>query len=423
MTHGNLAKWLKKEGDKIQPGDLIASIETDKATVDWEATEAGYLAKILIPEGSKDVTVGKPAVVTVEEEEDVAKFKDFSPEGGAAPAPKKEEAPAAPKAAPAPEQPKAQAAPSTPAPAPKAAPQAAPAGGRVFASPLARKVAQEQGVDVAAVPGTGSNNRVIRADVLEYAAKGPASVFAATSAPTPAPGGQYTDIPNTQIRKVIAARLTESKQTVPHYYLSIECRVDKLLRIRQELNAKGEGAYKLSVNDFIIKAAALALQKKPTCNSAWFGDYIRQYNNVDINVAVSTDEGLFTPIVQDADKKGLATIANTVKDLATRAKEKKLQPQEFQGGTFTISNLGMFGVKQFAAVINPPQSCILAVGGTEKKVVPNEDKETLAAQPYATAHVMNFTLSCDHRVVDGAVGAEWLKTFKDLVEDPVKMLL
>jgi pyruvate dehydrogenase E2 component (dihydrolipoamide acetyltransferase) len=293
----------------------------------------------------------------------------------------------------------------------------------VFASPLARKVAQEQGVDVAAVHGTGSNNRVIRADVLDYAAKGPAFVPAATSVPTPAPGGLFTDIPNTQIRKVIAARLTESKQTVPHYYLSIECRMDKLLKVRQELNAKGEGAYKLSVNDFIIKAAALALQKKPTCNSAWFGDYIRRYHNVDINVAVSTDEGLFTPIVQDADKKGLATIANTVKDLANKAKEKKLQPHEFQGGTFTISNLGMFGVKQFAAVINPPQSCILAVGGTEKKVVPNEDKETSAAQPYATAHVMTVTLSCDHRVVDGAVGAEWLKTFKELVEDPVKMLL
>jgi pyruvate dehydrogenase E2 component (dihydrolipoamide acetyltransferase) len=418
MTQGNLAKWLKKEGDKIQPGDLIASIETDKATVDWEATEAGYLAKILIPEGTKDITVGKPAVVTVEDEGDVAKFKDYSPGGGDAPAaaPKKEEAPAPKKeAAPAPEQPKKQ----KEAPVPAAPAQAA--GGRVFASPLARKVAQDQGIDVAVVPGTGPNSRVIRDDVLNYAAKGPA--FAAASAPTPAPGGVYTDIPNTQIRKVIAARLTESKQTVPHYYLSVECRVDKLLKVRQELNAKGDGSYKLSVNDFIIKAAALALQKKPTCNSAWFGDFIRRYHNVDINVAVSTDEGLFTPIVQDADKKGLATIANTVKELATKAKERKLQPHEFQGGTFTISNLGMFGVKQFAAVINPPQSCILAVGGTEKKVVPNEDKETAAVQPYATAHVMTVTLSCDHRVVDGAMGAEWLKTFKDYVEDPVKMLL
>jgi len=422
MTQGNLAKWLKKEGDKIQPGDLIASIETDKATVDWEATEAGYLAKILIPEGTKDITVGKPAVVVVEDEGDVAKFKSYSPEGGDAPvaAPKKEEAPA-PKAAPAPEQPKKQ---KEAAPAPASTPKAAPAqaaGGRVFASPLARKVAQDQGIDVAAVPGTGPNSRVIRDDVLDYAAKGPA--FAAASAPAPAPGGVYTDVPNTQIRKIIAARLTESKQTVPHYYLSVECRVDKLLKVRQELNAKGDGSYKLSVNDFIIKAAALALQKKPTCNSAWFGDFIRRYHNVDINVAVSTDEGLFTPIVQDADKKGLATIANTVKELATKAKEKKLQPHEFQGGTFTISNLGMFGVKQFAAVINPPQSCILAVGGTEKKVVPNEDKETAAVQPYATAHVMTVTLSCDHRVVDGAVGAEWLKTFKEYVEDPVKMLL
>jgi pyruvate dehydrogenase E2 component (dihydrolipoamide acetyltransferase) len=292
--------------------------------------------------------------------------------------------------------------------------------GRTFASPLARKVAVEQGVPIAAVAGTGPNNRVIRADVVEYAAK--TSSGAALSAAAPV-SDQYTDIPTTQIRKVIAARLTESKQTVPHYYLTVECRVDKLLRLRQELNSKSDGSYKLSVNDFIIKAAALALKKKPTCNSAWFGDYIRRYHNVDINVAVSTDDGLFTPIVHDADKKGLASIANTVKELANKAKEKKLQPHEFQGGTFTISNLGMFGVKHFAAVINPPQSCILAIGATEKRVIPNEDKETSSTQPYTTASVLSVTLSADHRVVDGAVGADWLQSFKEYMEDPVKMLL
>jgi len=417
MTQGNLAKWLKKEGDRIQPGDLIASIETDKATVDWEVTEAGYIAKLLLPEGTKDIAVGKPAIITVEEAEDVEKFKDYTPESGSAAKEEPAKAAAAAAAAPAPKEA------TKPAPLPASAPAstsqsapAAPSGGRVFASPLARKTAAEQGVNIAAVAGTGPNNRVVRADVVEYAASAPASV----SAPAPFPGGLYTDIPTTQIRKVIAARLTESKQTVPHYYLTVECRVDKLLKLRQELNIKSDGSYKLSVNDFIIKAAALALQKKPTCNSAWLGDFIRRYHNVDINVAVSTDDGLFTPIVHDADKKGLVAISNTVKTLADKAKERKLQPNEFQGGTFTISNLGMFGVKQFAAVINPPQSCILAIGGTEKRVVPNEDKEL---QPYQTAHVLSVTLSADHRVVDGAVGADWLRTFKEYMEDPVRMLL
>lgn len=304
MTQGNLAKWLKKEGDKLQPGDIVASIETDKATVDWEVTEAGYLAKILVPEGTKDLPVGKPAMVVVEEEEDVDKFKDFSPS-----AQPKSEAPAPPQpqtaesSAPPPPPPSAQPPKQAPAPTPAPQPAAGPAtGGRVFASPLARKVAHDQGINIASVPGTGPSGRVVRADVLNYSAQGPV----AAAPPASVPGALYTDFPNSQIRKTIAARLTESKQTVPHYYLTVECRVDKLLKIRQELNAKGEGAYKLSVNDFIIKAAALALQKKPTCNSAWLGDFIRRYHNVDINVAVSTNEGLFTPIVADADKKGLA---------------------------------------------------------------------------------------------------------------------
>jgi len=284
---------------------------------------------------------------------------------------------------------------------------------------LAKRVAQEQGINLAGVSGTGPNARIVRADVLEYAAAG-----ASASAPAPAPirGETFTDYPNSNVRKIIAARLTESKQTIPHYYLTTECIVDKLLKIRADLNAKGEGKYKLSVNDFIVKAAALSLRKKPIANSAWMGDFIRRYHNVDINVAVSTDDGLFTPIVFDADKKGLISISQNVKDLATKAKEKKLQPSEFQGGTFTISNLGMYGIKQFAAVINPPQACILAVGGTEKKVIPNESKAP-GAEPYSVASVMAVTLSCDHRVVDGAVGAEWLQVFKDLIEDPVKMLL
>lgn len=277
-------------------------------------------------------------------------------------------------------------------------------------------MAQEQGVNLAGIAGTGPNARIIRADVLEHA------VGASVSAPAPIRGEAYTDYPNSNVRKIIAARLTESKQTIPHYYLTTECTVDKLLKIRAELNAKGEGKYKLSVNDFVVKAAALALRRKPVANSAWMGEFIRRYHNVDINVAVSTEDGLFTPIVFDADKKGLIDISQNVKDLATKAKEKRLQPSEFQGGTFTISNLGMYGIKQFAAVINPPQACILAVGATEKKVVPNETK-TAGADPFTVASVMTVTLSCDHRVVDGAVGADWLQVFRDLVEDPVKMLL
>jgi len=293
------------------------------------------------------------------------------------------------------------------------------------ASPFAKKVAGELGVSLGSVPGTGPNNRVIAADVAEFAARatGGAAARAPEARAPSSPTDAFTDYPNSNIRRVIARRLSESKQTIPHYYLTVECRVDKLLKIREELNSRSDGKYKISLNDFIVKASALALRKQPVVNSSWSDQAIRRYHNVDINVAVNTPDGLFTPFVPNADKKGLVAISNTVKELATKAKEKKLVPTDYEGGTFTISNLGMFGIKQFAAVINPPQAAILAVGSTEKRLVVNEDTTTAKNRPYEEANILTVTLSCDHRVVDGAVGAEWLQSFRSYMEDPLKMLL
>jgi len=410
MSQGNLASWKKKVGDKVKEGDVIAEVETDKATMEWVATEDGYVAKLLIPEGAKDVPVNAPALVTVENEADVAKFADYSAE----PQEKKQQ------------QPQPQPQPQPQAAAPSSRPAAATAtGGRVAASPFARKVAAETGVDLSGVKGTGPEGRIIAADVREAqaTARPVEQVAKARAEKAPVAGELYTDYPNSNVRKVIAKRLAESKQTIPHYYLTTECRVDKLLQIREELNNRADGKYKLSVNDFIIKASALALKKQPVVNSSWAEQAIRRYHNVDINVAVSTPEGLFTPVVPDVDKKGLVAISSAVKELATKAKEKKLTPADYEGGTFTISNLGMFGVKQFAAVINPPQAAILAVGATEKRLVVNEDQAAKKTKPYEEASILTVTLSCDHRVIDGAVGAEWLQAFKSYMEDPLKMLL
>jgi len=417
MERGNIAKWKKKEGDKIKATDVIAEIETDKATVDFEATEDVYLAKILFPDGSKDIPVGTPIAIVVEKQEDVQAFKDYKgaapqaapQEAPQKPQPKKETTPqpqTAPKAAP----------PPTPEPVrsgkwvPGAPPPLRPGG----ASDLAKATASSRSIDVNSIQGTGPAGRVIVADVLEQKARAPV---------VSAPGGtaQYTDIPNSQIRKVIADRLTQSKQTIPHYYLTIDCRIDELSKLRAKLNDKGKGEYKLSVNDFVVKASALALRKVPEANSSWLGESIRRYSNVDINVAVNTDRGLMTPLIKDADKIGLVSINHAVKDMAERAKIGKLTPTELSSGTFTISNLGMFGIKHFSAVINPPQACILAVGSSEKRVVQNEEggKEN----PYTVAEYISVTLSCDHRVVDGAVGAQWLQKFREYLEDPTKMLL
>jgi pyruvate dehydrogenase E2 component (dihydrolipoamide acetyltransferase) len=427
MTEGNLAKWVKKEGDAIKAGDVICEIETDKATMEVEAVDEGTLGKIVVPEGTQGVAVNAVIGLLLEEGESADAI-------GKAPAPK-----AAPAAAPAAEAPKAEAAPqAAAAPAPKAA--AADHGDRVFATPLARRMAEQAGVDLAGVKGTGPNGRIVKADIEAAAGKPkPAAAPAAaaeapkaapSAAPAAAPAAAaltkdrvvalagnipYTEVPNTSMRKVIAKRLTEAKQTVPHFYLTVDCEIDALLKIRAELNGKAEGL-KISVNDFVIRASALALKKVPAANASWSDDVILQWSQADIAVAVAIDGGLITPIIKQAEGKGLATISSEMRDLGSRAKAGKLKLEEFQGGTFSISNLGMFGIKEFSAVINPPHGCILAVGaGEQRPVVKNG--------ALAIATVMSCTLSVDHRVVDGAVGAAFLKAFKGLIEDPLSMLL
>lgn len=404
MESGSIVSWEKKEGDKLNEGDLLAEIETDKATMGFETPEEGYLAKILIAAGTKDVPIGKLLCIIVENESDVAAFKDFVPsESDSAPAKK----PSAP--APSSPSPAAAATPSPPAASrplsrPAAAATAAP-GGRLFASPLAKKLASEQGLDLSSLSGAGSGpgGRIVAGDLSNAVAGG---------------GGSYSDIQLTGMRKTIAKRLTESKQTIPHYYLTIDARIDQLLRLRTEMNQSlAKENVKLSVNDFIIKASALACLKVPEVNSSWHETFIRQYNAVDISVAVSTDNGLITPIVFDADSKGLRAISEDVKSLAAKARDGKLQPHEFQGGTFTISNLGMFGIKSFSAVINPPQAAILAVGGSQNLLLPDEKGSS------SVANVLSLTLSCDHRVVDGAVGAQWLQHLKKYLEQPFTMVL
>ncbi|KAG0285273.1 pyruvate dehydrogenase complex dihydrolipoamide acetyltransferase component (E2), partial [Linnemannia gamsii] len=405
MTMGNIGTWQKKVGDAVAAGDVLVEIETDKAQMDFECQEEGFIAKILVESGSKEVNINQPIAIMVENKEDIEKFADFTAaDAGAAGA-------AAPAAAEEKEAPKAE--------APKAAEttNAAPSRSdaeRIFASPIAKKIANEKSINLGDLSGSGPNGRILKAD----AAPAPATKAApAPAAPAPA-GAAYTDIPVTNMRKIIAQRLTESKQTVPHYYVTVEMEMDKVMKLREVLNKSSEDKYKLSVNDFIVKASALALKAVPEANSSWMNDSIRQYHSSDICVATSTPTGLITPIVANAETKGLATISNQVKDLASRARANKLAPHEYQGGTFTISNMGMYGIKHFTAIINPPQSCILAVGATEKRVVPGaEDGE------YRTASIMAVTLSSDHRTVDGAVAAQFLKAFKGYMENPLKMLL
>lgn len=423
MTAGGIGVWQKKVGDEIQPGDVLVEIETDKAQMDFECQEEGFLAKILVDTGAKDVAVGQPIAVFVDDEADIAAFENFSAsdvEGAAAPAPAATEEPK-----------KEESKPEAAAPAASSNESAAATpshDGRVLASPLARKLANERGIDIAQIKGSGPNGIVSKDDVEGYKAPAAAAPAAAASAPAQIPtaytpqgaaGEAYTDIPTTSMRKIIASRLTESKQQIPHYYVTVEINMDKTNKLREVLNKSAEGKYKLSVNDFVIKASALALKSVPEVNSAWQGDFIRQYNTADICVAVATPAGLITPILTSAESKGLSTISSQVKDLATRARDGKLSPQEYQGGSFTISNLGMFGVSNFTAVINPPQSCILAVGGAQQKVVADETAES----GFAVRNVMEVTLSADHRVVDGAVGATWLQSFKGFMENPLKMML
>ncbi|CAL8471164.1 g10706 [Coccomyxa elongata] len=421
MSQGNIAEWKKKEGDEVSAGDSIAEVETDKATMDWESQDDGFIAKLLVPDGAKDLPVGSPVAVFVEDQDAVSAFANFTAEdtkGSGAPkkAPKKEkpakkaEAPAPPTSAP-----QKAAAPS--------APQAPSPGGRVVASPYARKLAREAGMDIAQANGSGPGGRIVAADVQQLISSGggkPAPASAgAPAAHAPQQGeGDFTDMPNSQVRRITAQRLLESKTTIPHYYLTVDLNADRLLKLRAQLNESlAVSGQKLSVNDFIIKASAMALRKVPEVNASWYPDFIRVYHNIDVSVAVQTPGGLMVPVVRDADVLGLAEISATVKELAQKAKAGKLRPEEFTGGTFSISNLGMYGISEFAAIINPPQAAILAVGATQQKVV---------AQPgggFAESAVMSVTMSCDHRVVDGALGAQWLQAFRGYIEDPATMLL
>lgn len=418
MTEGTLAKWLKKEGDNVKAGDVIAEIETDKATMEVEAVDEGKLAKILISAGTSGVAVNTPIAVLLDDGEDASAIKS-GPAANTNPAPQAAPAPAS------------SAAPSAPAAAPVAAAPAAHAaadGSRVFASPLARRIAAEKGVDLQSVQGSGPHGRIVKADVVNAkagaaapapAAK-PASGAPAASGPNAKQladmlGMAYTEIPNNNIKKVTARRLTEAKQTIPHFYLSVDCVLDQLLAARAQMNEAADGAYKLSVNDFIIKANAMALKAYPPANTSWTDDAVIQYTHSDISVAVATPNGLITPIIKKAETKSLSQISNEMKDLAKRAKDGKLKPDEFQGGSFSISNLGMFGVKNFQAIVNPPQSCIMAVGAGEERVVVENGQMVVRT-------VMTVTLSTDHRSVDGAVGAEYLQHFKRFIENPVLML-
>ena len=422
MTEGKLAKWHVKVGDAVSSGQVICEIETDKATMEVEAVDEGKIGQIVVPEGAEGVKVNAVIAVLLEEgETEVAK--------AAAPA---AAPPAAPAAAPAPAAAKPAASPSAaapasaPAPAAAAAPAATASGGaRIFASPLAKRIAAEKGINLATLKGSGPNGRIVKADV-ENAKPGAAP--AAAPAPRPAaalapsagqpvfvaPGD--TRVAHTSVRKVIARRMLESKQTVPHFYLTVELEIDALLAARQAINAVTEkkGA-KVSVNDMVIKACAKALRDHPECNASWTEDEMIQYGAVDISVAVATDRGLITPIVRNADLKGLAQISTEMKDLAARAKIGKLKLEEFQGGGFTISNLGMFGVKDFAAIINPPQAMILAVGAGEERAVVRKGQVVVR-------NMMNCTLAVDHRVVDGAMGAQYLQTLRSYIEQPAAML-
>nr|AJI44066.1 dihydrolipoyllysine-residue acetyltransferase [Paeonia suffruticosa] len=364
MTEGNIARWLKKEGDQVSTGEVLCEVETDKATVEMECMEEGYLAKIIHGDGAKEIKVGEVIAVTVEEEGDIAKFKDYSPSAPDAPA-------AADKETSVPTPPKKEVVEEpVSSPEPKVSKTSAPppAEDRIFASPLAKKLAEDHNVPLSSIKGTGPDGRIVKADIEDYLASGAKGVSATppkAKDATTAAALDYTDLPHTQIRKVTASRLLLSKQTIPHYYLTVDTCVDKLMDLRGQLNSLQEasGGKRLSVNDLVIKAAALALRKVPQCNSSWTNDYIRQFHNVNINVAVQTDNGLYVPVIRDADKKGLSTISEEIKHLAQKAKENNLKPEDFEGGTFTVSNLGgPFGIKQFCAIINPPQSGILAVG-------------------------------------------------------------
>jgi pyruvate dehydrogenase E2 component (dihydrolipoamide acetyltransferase) len=445
MTEGAVARWLKKEGDEIHSGDVIAEIETDKATMEYEAVDEGRLGKIIVPEGTQGVQVNQPIAILLEEGEDASALGDVSApqshsngssEPASVPPPSPPSAATAPAEAPRPARGERVATGASPA-AGEGQPAARPDDARIFASPLARKMAELAKLDLAAITGSGPQGRIVKADIDAALsgsktagasapapqARAPLPQQAPSRAPQPAPqpfapvtgDPPFSQKPHSQMRRVIARRLTEAKQNVPHFYETIDCEIDELLRIRKVLN-DGDKDLNVSVNDFVIRAAGLALRQVPAANASWSDDAIILWERADIAMAVALDDGLITPIIRGADLKGLKQIAAETKDLAARARSGKLKLEEFQGGTFSISNLGMYGIREFAAVINPPHGGILAVGaGAPRPVVKNG--------ALAIATVMSCTLSADHRAVDGAVGAQFLQAFKRLIDEPMRMLL
>ena len=423
MEEGILTRWLVAEGDTIEPGSIIAEIETDKATMEVESIDEGVLAKILVPGGTEGVKVNTPIAILLEDDEDESALDGFSAGGSSAPAPTPEKA--------------AETAPATKAEAPKQAqPKSADNSDRIKASPLAKRIAKDKGLDLSTISGSGPNGRIIKVDVVAAKPSEPKAAPQVTAADPDAgtevgavrsggaeyleklgiPAGTYDLQPLDGMRRVIAKRLTESFRDVPHFPLNVDCEIDDLLAMRKDLNAQAPEGVKVSVNDMLIRACAIALKQVPAANASFTPDGIAMHKNADIAVAVAIDGGSITPIVRAAENKGLSTISAEMKDLAGRARERKLKPQEFQGGTFSLSNLGMMGIKSFASIINQPQGMIMSVGaGEQRPVVKDGD--------LAVATVMSVTLTCDHRVVDGALGAKWLQHFKRYVEQPITMML
>ncbi|KAJ1301375.1 hypothetical protein OPQ81_008640 [Rhizoctonia solani] len=422
MTEGGIASWKKKEGESFSAGDVLLEIETDKATMDVEAQDDGILAKIIRGDNSKNVPVGIPIAIIAEEGDDLSAAADLAKEAENEKPPAKSESES--EGGSKPEPPKEESKKEAPKPKESSKPKETSskpelqAGAPIFATPIAKKIALERGIPLAKVKGSGPDGRILREDVEKYQS----SAGAAPAVAAGAPAESYTDTPVSNMRRTIGQRLSQSKQEVPHYYVTSDIDMGKVLKLREVFNtslAGKEGAPKLSVNDFIVKAVALAMQDVPEANSAWMGDKIRQHNVVDVSVAVATPTGLITPIIKNAATKGLTAISTESKALAGKARAGKLQPHEYQGGTFTVSNLGMYGVSHFTAIINQPQSCILAVGSTQPVIVPAPEEE----KGWRTAQIMKVTLSSDHRTVDGAVAARWLQAFKGYLENPLTFML
>ena len=422
MTEGNLVAWLKAEGDTISPGEVIAEIETDKATMEVEAVDEGVLGKILVAAGTEGVSVNAAIAILLEEGEDKSSIKDNAYRSDPIEIQNTQNSEQKSEGQPDINEPKTGKVVSENTKVPLGKMQSPLIANqddvRVAASPLARRMAEHAGLDLAKISGSGPNGRIIKADIDQVLSKDNALKLPPVStvtSPSIEPSAQYDAIPNNSMRKVIASRLTESKQVAPHFYMTVDCNVDALKQVRMELNEKVEGT-KISINDLIIRASAIALKQVPEANATWTEEATLVYKTIDISVAIAIEGGLITPIIRDAGAKGVKEISVKMKDLANRAREGKLMPEEYQGGTFSISNLGMYGVKEFSAVINPPQGAILAIGAAEERPIIKDGA-------VAAATLMSCTLSVDHRVVDGAVGARFLSAFKRLIEDPLTMLL